>query len=200
MAITVFICGEGTDDIGRWAIERNYRESSNHGDGLIGELARRVVPEGWEILDGRALKNVPVLRVGKGLKQEAVRFHGALQLAATSACDAVLFARDTDGNADRAAQLRHLRTQTHQPPVALAVVEPVIEAWALELLGERKKGGWTKQAAQDRVGELNRQLETIAREWAGNREGLSPDLAQWLDDMMTVLSRETTNPSENTRG
>jgi hypothetical protein len=187
MSLKVFVCGEGTDDIGRWAIEIAYRDASRRGDGLIGELARRVVTEGWTIVEGRALKNVPVFRPGKGLKQEAVRFHGAMQLAWAKGCDVVLFARDTDGDEERTAQLRGLRT-TDAGRVALAVVEPVIEGWALELSGERRKGGWTKKAAQDRVDKLQLDLEAAPRAWTGSREDLSPDLQQWLDDVLRVLS------------
>jgi hypothetical protein len=189
MSLKVFVCGEGTDDIGRWAIEVAYRDASPRGDGAIGELARRVVAEGWTIVDGRALKNVPVLRTGKGLKQEAVRFHGAMQLAREKGCDVVLFARDTDGDEERTRQLRDLRA-TDADRVALAVVEPVIEGWALELSGERRKGGWTRKAAQDRVDELQLDLEATARGWTGSRDDLSPDLQQWLADVLRVLVKK----------
>lgn len=192
-SLRVYLCGEGKDDIGRWAVEAAYRQQAQPSDGVIGTLARKMVPDGWQVVDGRPLKNVPVLRVGGGERgSEARRFRGAVQLAREAECDVLLFARDEDGDGSRGDELRALAAAPYASPpeVALAVVVPCIEGWVLELL---RPGSRTKAKAQAEWSEHQAatgvSMEEVVLAWGGSRERLTHDLQRWLERVKGVLTR-----------
>lgn len=175
MSLKVFLVGEGPNDIGRW------------GDGVIGALARRQVEAGWHVEDGCAWKKLSVFKVGGGLDIDEKRFGIAQQSMREADCDVLLYARDVDGDEERKRLLASLRDA--HPEVALAVVDPCVEGWLLELRGERKKHGWTKTASQKTLGELTTaEMESIVASWNRSTEHLSEDLRRWLADVVRVLS------------
>ena len=187
MSLKVFLVGEGQHDIGRWETDEPYRAKKTE-NGVLGTLAHRQVTSGWQIHDGCAYRRLPVLGVGRGLEEgERKRFAGALQRTREAECDVLIYGRDTDGNDARTAVLTTLRDA--HVGVALAVVEPCIEGWVLELRGDRKKKGWSKVGAQEALGSLSTpQMEAIVAAWDGKTEPLSDDLKRWLDDVKRVLS------------
>lgn len=186
MSLKVFLVGEGPNDIGRWFFEKTYRDSKG-GDGVIGALARRQVEEGWHVEDGRAWKKLSVLTVGGGLDVDEKRFNIAKQLTREADCDVLLYARDVDGDEERKALLVSLREANTE--VGLAVVDPCIEGWLLELRGERKKHGWTKAGSQKALGDLTTsEMEAIVSQWDRKAEQLSEDLRRWLAEVARLLA------------
>lgn len=174
MSLKVFLVGEGPNDIGRWAVDETYRDQKS-GDGVIGALARRQVELGWHVEDGCAWKKLSVFEVGGGLDIDEKRFGIAQQSMREADCDVLLYARDVDGDEERKRLLASLRDA--HPEVALAVVDPCVEGWLLELRGERRKHGWTKVASQKALGDpTTPEMESIVASWNRNTEHLSEDL------------------------
>ena len=198
MKLKVFICGEGPSDIGRWARQPEYREQYDS-HGLIGAIARKVADGEWEICDGLVHKNVPAYRANRiGDSGEVRKLFGAIEMAREAGCDVLLFARDIDGQQDRSAELRRAAVDLEARGnniTAVALVDPCIEGWALELLGERSKHGWRKTAAKEQLAlRWNSSIEGTAAEWDGKTEPLSDDLKLWLDDVKRVLSSADASP------
>lgn len=186
MSLKVFLVGEGPNDIGRWSVDKTYRDSKS-GDGVIGALARRQVEEGWHVEEGRAWKKLSVFKVGGGLDVDEKRFSIAKQLMREAGCDVLLYARDVDSDEDRKALLVSLREANTD--VGLAVVDPCVEGWLLELRGERKKHGWTKAGSQKALGDLTTsEMESIVSRWDCKTEHLSEDLRRWLADVARLLA------------
>jgi len=157
-------------------------------DGVIGALARRQAPTGWNVEAGCAWRKLSVFKTGGGLDVDVKRFKIARQQARENDCDVLVYARDVDG----AEQRKKLLVETHDPAAnefCLAVVDPCVEGWVLELRGDRKKGGWSKTGAQEAIGKLSTtEMEEFVADWDGTTEHLSDDLKRWLDDVKRVLS------------
>lgn len=191
--MNVFLVGEGKDDIGRWAIDEAYRDTSSLGDGVIGGLARKTAPGGWRVSASRVHSRVPALRVGRHEGGEARKLRGAQQLARDAGCEVLVFARDMDNQyTERSRALRAGQHLTADVGTILALVEPCIEGWVLELVGERRTQGWSRKAAQARWSEQAARGTTMARvveSWPGGRERLSAELTAFLEEVETTLGR-----------
>ncbi len=190
--LRAYLCGEGKHDMGRWALSR--RDDTAVGDGVLGTLARRVKPTGWEVANGCQWKRLTSLRVGKGEPPLAAKLRQLEQLATDSDCQAVLFGFDVDNRPERAKALADALTARAPDGLRMAgaAVDPCIEGWVLELRGERPARGWTKAGAQRRVAELGLDftaaMEAVVADWNGQREGLSAGLTSWLVDAEWALS------------
>jgi hypothetical protein len=136
----VFLSGEGSDDLGDWCNDPQYRSIPSR-IGIIEALLRRVSPIDFTVVDARAWKRIRKFQAGKHAKPETRNVLGLVNEAEEARCDALVFVRDQDGDADREASivegLRLAYERDFGPALVGGVAIQEIEAWILALLGER---------------------------------------------------------------
>ena len=136
----VFLSGEGADDLGDWCNDPQYR-SAPPKRGVIEALLRRVSTVEFTVVDARVWKRIRKFQAGKHAKPETRNVLGLVNEAEEARCDALVFVRDQDGEADREASIdegiRLARERGFGPAMVGGVAIQEIEAWILALLGER---------------------------------------------------------------
>ena len=93
------------------------------------------------MVDARVWKRIRKFQAGKHAKPETRNVLGLVNEAEEARCDALVFVRDQDGEADREASIdegiRLARERGFGPAMVGGVAIQEIEAWILALLGER---------------------------------------------------------------
>ena len=166
----LLIAGEGKDELGRWAREKSYQTLEESSPGLIEALLRRVRPDGWEIVEGWMWKLIPKYQARRGrpdptreevrregLGPEGKTLLGLALLAEERGCDALVFARDRDGDEDREREIDDalkLAKERFTTRIAGSVAVEEIESWLLSMLSERRaeEHADPKQVLVDRHG------------------------------------------------
>lgn len=151
----VFLAGEGKTELGRHALTREYAAASK--DVGLEALVRRHDGD-LEIVGAELWKSkVPKLGVGKGIGgAETKTVRGLALMAAEKGAEALVFARDRDG--DRARQrdveagLDAARRENPTLRIVGGVAIEMIECWLLALRGQRRS-----QTCHDPKGELANQ-------------------------------------------
>jgi hypothetical protein len=204
--LRIFLAGEGTNDIGSYAGDQGYWDPQQAG--FVGAVIRKVAAilgtTNWEIVGGIPWKKLHRLR-GKASRSEASAVGAAAFRARDKQHDAdlLVFVRDTDGDKNRAAEIREgiavavglFGTARPHEPVVAGIVDPVIEAWALALCGERgceraSKGSVQTRALKAGVGDKS----TLALEKVVESADLdaipgdAADLQEWLAALRAVLA------------
>lgn len=136
----VFLSGEGPHELGGWADLPSYRDTTKYG--VLEALLRRCHPDGWEVIDARLWKSVPMFRAGAGMGgAEARKVRQLAVLARHAGCDVLAFTRDADKDKARIAEIESAIAKIHAEIPELLVIGGcavnAIEAWCLALLGER---------------------------------------------------------------
>ena len=138
--IEVFLAGEGSNELGGWCTERNYRDDTPD-PGVLETLARRAAPSGWRVRDAIQWKNIPKLGIGskgKGVERKtilAARLH-----AKERGCSVLMFSRDRDGRKHTARQreieetLAELASDSEIAVIGGICIER-LESWLLALSG-----------------------------------------------------------------
>ncbi len=136
----IFLAGEGQGELGRWALEPQYRESSSRSDGVLGTLALRLRREQpASIIGAIRWAAIRKYRAGQFRKAEERLVLGCALQALEEGAEALLFSRDSDGDPDRARQidgaLADLAADADFRPLRAAggVQHPCLEAWVLVL-------------------------------------------------------------------
>jgi hypothetical protein len=132
--VRLFVAGEGVDEIGKWSEHSSYRQSSERGDGVLAELFRKKHPA--TVQDGKAWTEVSHFRAG--IPRGDAHTLAALALAASEAgVDVLVWARDTDGDAVRVAELKSTQEELRREYPSLLFVgglpHPAIEAWVIAI-------------------------------------------------------------------
>jgi hypothetical protein len=163
----VYLGGEGATELGDWAKERPYRPRPGEpsAPGVIEGLLRKALPElGWSVKDGDCWEIDPQVS-GSRPSSEARARRGAeaqtilrLALRATEAgCDALVFARDRDGDEPRKGDIERGITEARLSFPGLAIVGglaiEMLEAWILALIGERQSE--TRRHPKARLAEVH---------------------------------------------
>ncbi len=135
----VYLAGEGEHELGRWAQSVEYREASTRSDGVLFALFRRAGREG-SVLAGKRWRDIRKYRAGGHATAEQRALHQLAIDAAEQGADVLLWARDTDGDADRAKQLRDKHAELKASfDAELEIIgepaNPCIEAWIVALAG-----------------------------------------------------------------
>lgn len=166
----VFLAGEGKTELGRHALSKEYFEGSNE-VGVLEALVRRhcrdVQIVGAELCKSRgAQKKLPKLRVGSGMSgAETQTVRGLALLAEEAGAQALVFARDRDGERERerdvVAGVEEARRENPSLRIVGGVAIEMIECWLLALRGEHHsqtcrdpKGGLSKRHQVTSVAEM----------------------------------------------
>lgn len=137
--LKVFLGGEGNNELGTRAADFPVPEHAQV-PGVLETIARKVQPEGWCV--GGAIRWCKIHKYqAKGqLDAEARNVLGLVLQAKEAKCDAVLFARDTDGDLDRQASIEKGIEEAHKRfgdyhRIAGGAPHPMLESWVLSLAG-----------------------------------------------------------------
>ena len=210
--LRIFLAGEGTNDIGSYAGDQGYWDPQQAG--FVGAVIRKVAAmlgtTNWEIVGGIPWKRLCRLdqpkagaRVSQRGDAAAVRQAAFKATSKAYNADLLVFVRDTDGDKNRAAEIREgiavavglFGTARPHEPVVAGIVDPVIEAWALALCGERgceraSKGSVQTRALKAGVGDKSTlALEKVVE--SANLERIpddATDLHEWLTALRAVLA------------
>lgn len=156
--ITLFVGGEGPHELGKWAEEAERRSTSARTDGVLAALFRRARPEfEARVVDGRAWRKVPKFRAGEHAGAEERTLRGLALLAGEAGADALLWLRDTDGDASREEELlsaaRRLKEAAgdDEPAIIGGVARPCLEAWGVALAGRHASPETLSTSAVQRI-------------------------------------------------
>lgn len=192
---SVFLAGEGRNDLGGWARQRPWRDEDPE-PGVLEALMRRVVPDGWRIREACVWKNIPSLVVGGGrLRAEERNVRAVAQFAIEHACDVLVFARDRDRDEARgdaiAKGLAHARERhAERLAIAGAVAIECLEAWVLAAEGKRRTESRSVGAVKRYLGAENATADMVARIGACPPEALADDassLRAWCEEVRAAL-------------
>lgn len=100
----LFVTGEGANEIGKWIEHPSYRSSSKRGDGVLAALVRKK-REAAMVVDGMAWKNARHFRAGVA-RGDAHTLAAHALTASEAGADALVWARDTDGDVSRVKELK----------------------------------------------------------------------------------------------
>lgn len=136
----LFIAGEGSDEIGDFALGLSYRPSNPRG-GIVEALLRQVVADGWRIENGCLWRRIRKYAVGRDLHgRERRNVLGLVDVAVEAGCTVVTFVRDRDGESDREAAIESAIAQAGALGLNIKVIGgtavEAIDAWILACLGE----------------------------------------------------------------
>lgn len=199
----VFLAGEGTNELGGWALEEAHRDAAPD-PGVLETLLRQVAPDGWEIAAAVPWKKIRKYRAGGRRGAETRNVLGAALMARESRCDVLVFSRDQDNRPDRTAAVtvgidRVAVAFPDGPELVAGMAVECLEAWVLALRGEHRAETHSKAAAQRRLAEAGvaekdtRAMTELAR--AADLRRLPADavsLSQWLTRGRRVLASAST--------
>jgi hypothetical protein len=187
--VKIFLSGEGYDDIGDWAKEPPYR-----GDppeiGVIEALLREVATAEITIAAACAWKKIRKYRSGQNAQRETRNVLGLMVEAEELGCDAVVFVRDRDGDAERQADIeegiRLARDRGFAPALVGGVAIEEIEAWILAAMGEvrSERHGDAKAVLEERRGLAGRAAMVAAVQERGLQRVAedAASLRAWLNE------------------
>jgi hypothetical protein len=135
--VRVFLGGEGSNELGGWYAEPEYRTEEA---GVLVELLRRVRRDGWEVVGAVRWMNIRKYRAGKHADPERRNVEGLALMAREHGAGVIAFSRDSDGDRGRAAAVEAgiagiAEKFPDGPRVAGGVAVPTVEAWILALTG-----------------------------------------------------------------
>jgi hypothetical protein len=138
----VLLGGEGATELGDWAREPQYRAQPPM-PGVIEALLRRAISDAdLQVVDGVLWTRIVKYRSGDHRRREKRNVLGLVLKAREAKCDAVVFARDRDGDEDREAEveaaLGEAATLLSAVNVAGGTANEKTEAWLLALLDDRE--------------------------------------------------------------
>lgn len=138
----LFVSGEGPDELGEWARHPAYRpraeEPAAHG-GILHALVRRLRTE-HVVVDAWRWRDVRKFRAGKHDAAEMQTVLGLALRAEELGCNALVFVRDRDRDAEREADVERGLEAARRFDVQLVggTANEEIEAWLLAMKGERR--------------------------------------------------------------
>lgn len=193
--MTVFVAGEGPDEIGDWAQDPAYLPAAPAG-GIVEELLRKVRADGWQIVHGCPWKRIRKFKVGRGLHDSEVRnVLGVADMASEKGCDCVAFVRDRDREIEREDAIEAGIKQARDRGLAVRIIGGVAvettDAWILALLGELRTEGLSDPKRRLREGHQVDDGVRKAQIVAGADLDAVPadarSVALWIERASTVL-------------
>jgi hypothetical protein len=193
----VFLAGEGTNDIGSFAMSPERHDLKEAG--VVGALLRKIRQSGWEIVGGIPWKHLHKVRA-KGASRGEESNVMAAALRATDPdvdADVLVFVRDTDGDSERQEAIEQglARAEaTFSLKIVGGVVDFVLETWILALKGETATEGARKGEVEQRAkaagfGDKNG-FAMIAIVDAADLDAVPSDAMQllsWITDVGSAL-------------
>jgi hypothetical protein len=198
MTVRVFLGGEGNTELGDERGSLHYPSSGQ--EGVVVALARRQVPDGWEVCGAQRWKDIRKLRA-HGLSRPEMQNVAGLALEASEAkADVLCFLRDDDADEDRAKQILEAIASVQPRHPELCIIGGIprrnLEAWILAIAGETG----VEQLGKKRLQELlaSRNLDTgknvrayveLVEQAPDPGKADAPRLVAWLRTVQSELGR-----------
>lgn len=204
----VLIAGEGKTEIGFWTLptEHHTEEKKRDERGLIEAFLSRCQPDGWNIVEGVDWRRIVKYKARRGDAAQMREFGpegktvlGLALRAEELDCQAVIFVRDRDDDAEREKEIEnaiHISRDKFTPRIAGGVAAQAIESWLLSLKGERnaERYGCPKDTLREKYG-----IESLADRVAVVEEAKLDDirrdaqsLRSWLEQVRAILEESKT--------
>jgi hypothetical protein len=137
----VFLAGEGTNDIGSYAMSPERHDVNEAG--VVGALLRKIRQSGWQIVGGFPWKQLHKMRARGASRGEEFNVRAAAFAAANRDvyADILVFVRDTDGDSQRREAIEQgiVDAETGSLKIVGGIADPILETWILALKGERER-------------------------------------------------------------
>jgi hypothetical protein len=155
--VKVFLCGEGSNELGSRCGSPNYQYDSK--PGVIETLLRGVQDQGWEVDGAIQWKGITKLRGPRmRIPREEQNVLGLVFTAKKKRARVLAFVRDADDDKQRpkviAAAIDKAKEKFPDVEVIGGAAVPVLEAWILAMQGEHGTENLSKAAAQSKLSEL----------------------------------------------
>jgi hypothetical protein len=208
MTLKILIAGEGKNELGSWAADRERSEDPPF-EGAIEALLRKVHDGGWEIEEGipwRTIKDIRVRTRKIAGKQKTVfsRHKDAHNVAAVSLhareknCDVLAFVRDRDGRKETQEAIEAGLANEEGNSNALQIIGGVavekLESWIIALSGKTRSEDRGRKMIDMVFEELDilpkdtgRFVEIISKADLKNLPADATSLRAWLEKAKAVL-------------
>jgi hypothetical protein len=145
---TVFLAGEGSNDLGGWCKETMHRNEVPY-PGILETLLRKIKTEGWVIVDAIKWQYIRKYRAGDHGKPEEQNVRRACKMAKDKGCTIIAFSRDSDGNNQRVIDIQEgLKSANALWSDRLGIIGgcavPCIEGWVLAIIGTRHTESYSR--------------------------------------------------------
>jgi hypothetical protein len=155
--VKVFLCGEGSNELGSRCGLPNYQDDSQ--PGVIETLLRRVQAHGWEVHGAIQWKGIIKLRgPRRRIPREEQNVLGLVFAAKKKRARVLAFVRDADDDKNRpkviADAIGKAKETFPEVEVIGGAAVPVLEGWILAMRGEHGTEKLGKAAARSKLVEL----------------------------------------------
>lgn len=199
--VSVFLGGEGKNELGGWCDQAPYRDEGS--PGVIQALLKRVRPEGWEVKGACKWCRIRKYRAKGPSPEEEQNVLGLFQDAKDIGADIVAFIRDADDDPKRpqvidAAVVRAQELFPKVRSIGRAAI-PTLEGWLLAIMGEHGTEDLGKAAAHKRlvakgIGSKSTaaMVEAVERSKPSAIPSDAQSLRGWLNQAAAVLPSAVT--------
>ena len=149
-SVRVFLCGEGSNELGSRAGDPVYQNDRN--PGVLHALLCRVQASGWEVGGARDWKRIRKYRVAGAPHADTHNVLGVALDAKEANCQVLAFSRDADTDPERVGAIedgiaRVPLTLASPPDIIGGAAVPTLEGWILALRGVRRTETMSPQKA-----------------------------------------------------
>jgi hypothetical protein len=198
-AVKVFLCGEGSNELGSRCGLANYQDDSK--PGVIETLLRRVQAHGWEVRGAMQWKGITKLRgPRRRMPREEQNVLGLVFAAKKQRARVLAFVRDADDDKNRPKVIDDAIGKAKETFPEVEVIGgaavPVLAGWMLAMLGEYGTERLGKEAARSKLVELKvpskdtaAMVEIAAKVAVEKLPNDATSLKVWLTRANAVLPR-----------
>jgi hypothetical protein len=195
----VMLAGEGPNELGGWATEVAYRDTSY--PGILEVLLLATEPHGWRVAEAKRWKDIKKYRAGEHRSAEHRNVLAVCLDAKEKGCQVVAFSRDSDGDSERKVRIE----QGIQAAKALwgahigivgGCAVPCVEGWVLAIQGVPHTEQSSRKKLRDRLSRLGtspksttEMVESIKRAGLANIANDARSLKSWLQSASVALER-----------
>lgn len=163
MMLRVFFAGEGPDELGDWANDPAYWPSSDAtgSGGVLHALVGRFAA--YQTVGALRWKKIRKFRAGDHASPEARNVMGLALAAEEAGCDALVFARDRDGDREREVDVEEgiaRATKSRRIRIVGGTANEELEAWVLAMKGTPRSESFSNP--KEKL-EIEHQVATCAR-------------------------------------
>lgn len=190
----IYVAGEGRHEVGKWEESPERWSTSERTDGVLYELFVKSGRTG-EVIAGKNWRSIRKFKAGENATPEQKTLKGLALDAKEHGADLVLWARDSDHQANREQELMptqdELRT-THAGTLTICggVVSPAIEAWMIALAKHHPNPeSLTTARCEQLAAQHNFAREDQMVDLVRERDldaSLSPSLQNWLKQLELI--------------
>ena len=155
---TVFLAGEGSNELGGWAKDPIYRDDIPE-VGIIEKLLWKIKTDGWKVTGAKRWKDIKKFRAGEHRSAEERNVLGVCLDARENGQNVIAFSRDSDGDREREANVQKgIESAKTLWSDRLGIIGgcaiPCIEGWVLAIAGIKDTESSSRTKIETRIIEL----------------------------------------------